>query len=152
MLKSGSGSIINISSCGAIFGKPAPMPYAAAKASLEGLTRSIAAHCRSLRYPVRCNCVMPGGVDTPATRNGMAGFGNDIESPEMTSYFANNMGRPDDVAGAILFLASDDACFVNSQVLIVDGGKNHSASFYPGQEAAARKTAPINVGNPSQKT
>jgi 3(or 17)beta-hydroxysteroid dehydrogenase len=150
MLKSGSGSIVNVSSSAAMFGKPSPMPYAAAKASLEGLTRSIAAHSRSLRYPIRCNCVMPGAVDTPLIREGIAGFGNDIKSPEMTTYFANNMGRPDDVAGAILFLASDDACFVNSQFLIVDGGKNHSAAFHPGEEAAVRKTASVSASGSRQ--
>ncbi|MCH4151215.1 MAG: SDR family oxidoreductase [Sphingobium sp.] len=125
MVKSGNGSIINISSCAAMFGYSVPMPYAAAKAAVHGMTRSIATHCRDNGYPVRCNVVMPGSVRTPLLVEAIRGWGADMESERTKKYIAS-LGSPRDMAGPILFLASDDGRYVNGEELLADGGKDRA--------------------------
>lgn len=125
MLKSGDGSIINISSCSAMFGYSVPMPYAAAKAAVHGLTRSIATHCRENGYPVRCNVVMPGSVRTPLLVDAIKNWGADMESEKTKNYIAS-LASTVDMAGPILFLATDEGRYVNGEELLVDGGKDRA--------------------------
>ncbi len=126
MRRAGYGSIINVSSNAAVFGYSAPLAYSAAKAAQHGLTRSIAAHCRKNGYPVRCNVVMPGGIDTPLVRATMAAAGADLNSPETIGYL-QSLGRPEDVAGMITFLASPAARHVSGEMILVDGAMSYSA-------------------------
>lgn len=125
MLRAGYGSIVNVSSNAAVFGYPAPLAYSAAKAAQHGLTRSIAAHCRAMRYPVRCNVVMPGGIDTPLVRRSMQEAGADLEAPETRAYL-QSLGRPQDVADVVTFLAGPGARHVSGEMILVDGAMSYS--------------------------
>jgi meso-butanediol dehydrogenase/(S,S)-butanediol dehydrogenase/diacetyl reductase len=109
------GSIINISSIHAIETTPMVACYAAAKAALLSLTRS--ASMEGKAKGIRVNAILPGAIDTPMlweNPNVKAG----IETIDITS-----VGKPEDIAGAIAFLASDDAAFVQGAMLRVDGGR-----------------------------
>lgn len=117
LLAKSGGAIVNISSTATLHGNWGL--YGITKAAVEGLTRSFAVE--GAPHGVRVNCVSPGWIATekdgelPAT--GTAG--GDWAMPP--SLF-NRMGTPEEIAAAVLFLASDDASFVTGQTLIVDGG------------------------------
>jgi NAD(P)-dependent dehydrogenase (short-subunit alcohol dehydrogenase family) len=109
------GSIINISSIHAIETTPMVACYAAAKAALLSLTRS--ASMEGKAKGIRVNAILPGAIDTPMlwdNPNVKAG----IEKIDIDS-----VGKPGDIAGAISFLASDEAEFVQGAMLRVDGGR-----------------------------
>ena len=128
MKKAGYGSIVNISSNGAVNGYPRVMAYAAAKAAVHGLTRSIAAHCRQSGYPIRCNAILPGGIATPMparsweSQPGM--------SKEVVDEYLQRIGKPVDLANACLFLASDEGRYVNGQCILVDGAMSNSVNAF----------------------
>jgi NAD(P)-dependent dehydrogenase (short-subunit alcohol dehydrogenase family) len=119
MKQAGSGSIVNISSSGAVVGYSFVLAYAAAKSAQHALTRSIAAHCRLHDYPIRCNAILPGGILTPMVEENI-GRRMDAGAPEVAAYF-ERLGRPSDIASVALFLASDEGRYVNGQCLLVDG-------------------------------
>lgn len=107
------GAIVNIASVHAVETTPLVATYAAAKAALLSLTRSAAIEAR----PVRVNAILPGAVDTPmlwANPNVKSG----VEVIDRAA-----VGRPEDLAAATAFLASDDASFVTGAALAVDGGR-----------------------------
>lgn len=118
MLEKGKGSIVNIASVGGLFGGRSGVSYSVSKHGVIGLTHSIAAHYAT--KGIRCNAVCPGGVATNiAVRNpnpiGMARL-------QATLPTAVRTADPIELANAVLFLASDDASFVNGAVLVADGG------------------------------
>ena len=117
-------SIINISSSYGIRPGGDMVAYSASKSSVMSMTRSIALHCAQADYPIRCNAVNPGAIHTP-----MMDFYLDLaeDKDEMYQIFANNhplkrVGQPDEVASAILFLASSEAAYITGASLPVDGG------------------------------
>jgi NAD(P)-dependent dehydrogenase (short-subunit alcohol dehydrogenase family) len=119
----GGGSIISTSSTLGLRGAPGAGAYSAAKAAVLGLTR-VAAQELASSY-VRVNCICPGGVVTPATLNEVG----DEPRPEalvrriLTSLHPTpRPGDVDDVASTAVWLASDEASFVNGQAIVVDGG------------------------------
>jgi NAD(P)-dependent dehydrogenase (short-subunit alcohol dehydrogenase family) len=117
LARSGKGAIVNISSTATLHGNWGT--YCIAKAAIEGLTRSLAAE--GAPHGIRANCVSPGWI---ATDNDAVEppSGNSSGQWDVPCALLKRMGVPAEIAGAVLFLASDDASFVTGQTLIVDGG------------------------------
>jgi NAD(P)-dependent dehydrogenase (short-subunit alcohol dehydrogenase family) len=115
--RSGKGAIVNISSTGALHGNWGL--FCVAKAGMEGLTRSLAAE--GAPYGIRANCVSPGWIATEhdATRHPSGSSSGKWENPPS---LLGRMGTPEEIASAVLFLASEEASFITGQTLIVDGG------------------------------
>ena len=116
MMKKRAGAIVNVSSIVGVHGNWGQTNYAASKAGIIGFTKSIARELGSRN--VRANVVAPGYVKTQLT---------DVLPEEATSAMLGNtplgrLGEPEDVAGAVRFLCSDDASFITGEVLLVDGG------------------------------
>ena len=116
MMKKRAGSIVNVSSIVGVHGNWGQTNYAASKAGIIGFTKSLARELGSRN--VRANVVAPGYVRTQLT---------DVLPDEATQAMLTNtplgrLGDPEDVAGAVRFLCSDDARFVTGDVLLVDGG------------------------------
>ena len=109
-----SGRIINISSVSGIMGNAGQANYAASKAGLIGLTKSVARELAS--RGVTCNAVAPGFIQTDMTEN----IGEDNTLRTMIPL--GRMGQPEDIAAAVAFLASDAAAYITGEVLRVDGG------------------------------
>lgn len=108
------GAIVNVSSVHAHQTTANVVPYAASKGAMEAFTRGLA--IENDLDKVRVNCVAPGAVDTP-----MLWDNPNVKSGKETVEGA--VGKPEDIAAAICFLASDEARFVNATTLVVDGGR-----------------------------
>jgi 3(or 17)beta-hydroxysteroid dehydrogenase len=117
MKDSGGGSIINMSSIASHLGYPIYFAYTAAKGAVRSMTRAIAVHCQMNGYNIRVNSLHPGAIDTPMVRNSAAELG--IENTEDLSPVVG-IGRPEDVANVVLFLASDESRFVNGSEIVID--------------------------------
>jgi NAD(P)-dependent dehydrogenase (short-subunit alcohol dehydrogenase family) len=115
----GGGAIVHIASRAAIRAKEAHGAYSASKAGILQLTQMAAVE--GARHGIRVNCVCPGFIDTPMTR-GMYDMDATIAAWKEVCPLGRP-GTPEDVARAMLFLASDDAAFVTGVALPVDGGR-----------------------------
>lgn len=109
------GAIVNVSSVHAVETTPLVASYAAAKAALLSLTRSAALEGEPLG--IRINALLPGAVDTPMLWNNP----NIVSGVEKVD--PRDVGKPEDIAASIAFLASDDAKFVQGAALLADGGR-----------------------------
>jgi 3-oxoacyl-[acyl-carrier protein] reductase len=116
MMKRRAGRIVNVSSIVGIIGNKGQSNYAASKAGLIGFTKSIAKEYASRGILV--NCIAPGFIETDMT----AALPEAAKATLLEGIALGRLGRPDDVAGAVLFLASDLAGYITGQVLVVDGG------------------------------
>jgi 3(or 17)beta-hydroxysteroid dehydrogenase len=121
------GSIINLSSVFGLVGG-AGAAYNASKGAVRLLSKSVAVHCGNMGYNIRCNSVHPGFIWTPLVKN-LVPFmeeGNLTEDglKEMLieRHPIGRLGEPEEVAKAILFLASDDSSFITGSELVIDGG------------------------------
>ena len=121
MNENDGGSIINMSSTGALLGYPIFFAYSAAKGAVRSLTKSVAVACQMKGYKIRCNSVHPGSIETPMVQlaEGRAGE----ERPVPTGVLPpGSVGAPSDVANLILYLASDESRFITGAEFIVDNG------------------------------
>lgn len=117
---SGGGSIVNITAMASVSGVGSLPGYSAAKAGIAGLTRSVAAHCRDNKYPVKVNAVAPGKFDTAMMRLGQETMGDD---PVFTQAVHESIGRPSDFANFVAFLASDESVGLTGHELLIDNGE-----------------------------
>ena len=116
MMRRRAGSIVNLTSVVGLHGNPGQTNYAASKAGIIGFTKSLARELGS--RGVRANAIAPGYIATGLT---------DVLSEEVRNAILGNtplgrLGTPEDVAGAVRFLCSDEASFITGEVLLVDGG------------------------------
>ncbi len=116
MMRKRSGSIVNITSVVGIAGNGGQTNYAASKAGIIGLTKSLAKEV-SVRG-IRVNAVAPGFVETDMT----AELADDLRKKAIEAIPLGRMGAPQDIAKAVAFLASDEAAYITGQTLVVDGG------------------------------
>lgn len=118
MLKQRSGKIINISSVSGILGNVGQANYAASKAGVIGLTKTMARELGSRGITV--NAIAPGFVDTEMTEV----LSEEIKESACRQIILGRFGKPEDIANAVVFLASDKADYITGQVISVDGGMN----------------------------
>jgi len=117
LLARGGGAIVNTSSASGQTGDLVRTAYGVSKAGVDGLTRYVATQYG--KRGIRCNAIAPGVIETPALRQNVP--------PEQVALFERHhltprLGTPEDIASAVVFLASDDAAFITGQILSVDGG------------------------------
>jgi NAD(P)-dependent dehydrogenase (short-subunit alcohol dehydrogenase family) len=119
MLEQGGGSIINISSVAGVKGGPvAGSAYIAAKHGVVGLTRSAASEYA--RKQIRVNCLAPAVIETPLAAESFAD--PELRAKVEAAHPIGRTGQPEDVAGAIAYLGSDEAAFITGTVFPIDGG------------------------------
>jgi len=116
MLRRRAGSIVNLTSVVGLHGNAGQVNYAASKAGIVGLTKSLAKELGN--RGVRANAIAPGYIDTELT----GVLPGEIRNLILGNTPLGRLGTPEDVAGAVRFLCSDEAGFVTGEVLLVDGG------------------------------
>ena len=116
MMRRRSGSIVNVTSVVGLRGNPGQTNYAASKAGIIGFTKSLARELGS--RGVRANVVAPGYVNTRLTDV----LPEEAQQAMLANTPLGRLGDPEDVAGAVRFLCSEEASFVTGEVLLVDGG------------------------------
>ncbi len=122
MIRTGGGIIINIGSGWSLKGGPRAAAYCAAKGGAGNLTRAMAIDHG--KHNIRVNCVCPGDVDTPMLQSECAQLGKNKEAfmHEAANRPLARVGSPDDIANAVLFLASPMSSWITGAALVVDGG------------------------------
>jgi 2-keto-3-deoxy-L-fuconate dehydrogenase len=123
MLARGGGSIVNMSSvASSIKGVPNRFAYGATKAAVIGLTKSVAADF--VTQGIRCNAICPGTVDTPSLHERLHASGD--YAAAWKAFVARQpmgrLGKPEEIAALVLYLASDEAAYTTGQAHVIDGG------------------------------
>ncbi len=118
MIPAKKGKIVNMCSLGGIMGIPNSAAYSASKGALLQMTKSLA--CEWARFGININCVCPGFVETPL-------IADNISNEKWVAYMnmrtpMRRLAQPEDVAGSVLFLASDMAQYITGTSIVVDGG------------------------------
>lgn len=116
MMKQKYGRVINTSSVAGVFGNAGQVNYAASKAGLIGITKSMAKELGSRGITV--NAIAPGVIETAMTD----AIPEDIKAKMLEGIALGRMGKTEEVAGLVSFLASDDASYITGQVIVIDGG------------------------------
>lgn len=139
MVPQGSGVIITTASPGGLIGGAGPHVYSATKAGVIGLTRSVAAELRP--RGIRVTAVVPGAIASAMTASALVGDAEDLKATVERMAQGSMLGRaglPEDLAGAVAFLASDDAGYITGSELFVDAGYTHASgsAFFAGEQHA----------------
>jgi len=121
-LRRSRGAIVSVSSMTGLVGQANGAIYVATKGAVISMTKALALELGA--DGVRVNCVCPAGVDTALMRNWAATMDNpeEVLRGQGTMHLMNRMATPDEIAGAVLFLASPDAAFITGTILPVEGG------------------------------
>ena len=114
---SGGGSIINMSSMASHLGYPVYFAYSAAKGAVRAMTKSVAVHCQTNKYRIRCNSIHPGAIETQMVRDATRELGMEMSMWEQSP---TGLGQPSDVANVVVFLASDESRYINGAEILVD--------------------------------
>ena len=119
MEQQGHGVIVNIASIAGLLAMPRNAAYAASKHAVIGLTRSVA--LEYIRKGIRINAVCPGYTNTPMVERGFAQ--NPVMGEQLVNMIpARRLGKPEEIAGAVMYLCSDEAAFMVGQTMVLDGG------------------------------
>ena len=119
MKDSGGGSIVNMCSTATHLGYPVFYAYSAAKGAVRSMTKSIAVHCQMNHYNIRCNSIHAGAIETPMVVKATQELGMQMSMYDQTPV---GLGKPEDVANLVLYLASDESRFVNATEIVIDNG------------------------------
>ncbi len=127
MKQTGGGSIVNISSIEGLVGDSRMVAYDASKAGIVLLSRSAALHCAKNKYNIRVNTVHPGFINTKMVQGFLKAISEDGDVARARAELEarhplGHLGEPDDVAYAVLYLASEESKFATGTELVVDGG------------------------------
>lgn len=125
MAKQGGGSIINISSVGGLVPDISQVAYGTSKAAINYLTRLIAVH--EAKNNIRCNAVLPGMTATDAVEKNLTGEFRDLFLRHIPF---NRMGKPEEIAAAVVYFASDESTYTTGQILTVSGGFGLATPLY----------------------
>jgi 3(or 17)beta-hydroxysteroid dehydrogenase len=123
--RSGGGSIINISSIAGIRGTAHIVAYGASKGAVRQLTKSVAQHCGRKGYRIRCNSIHPGMVRTPLGNDVLRHHWGDEDkgaAERVKGVPLGELGSVEDIAYAVLFLASDESRHITASEIVIDGG------------------------------
>ena len=121
MKEHGGGSIINIASTRALMSEPDSEAYAASKGGIVALTHALAASFS--KDHIRVNCISPGWIET--------GDYSKLREADHSQHFSGRVGRPEDIAGACLFLSSSENDFINGENIVIDGGMTRRMIYEP---------------------
>ena len=125
LMKERGGSIINMSSRSGMVGIPGAAAYASSKAAVRNHTKTVALYCAEKKYGIRCNSLHPGAILTPIWEP-MLGSNENTRQQSLAALTANiplgHMGTPQDVAYAVLYLASDESSYMTGTEITLDGG------------------------------
>lgn len=136
MLERGGGAIVNTASAAAFYGSGSLAAYGTSKAGVVALTRNVATAYGDRN--IRCNAVAPGVVVAREAQDRLGGPMGPTLRRYTTSHLTGRLGYPEEIAAAVAYLASDDAAFVNGEVLRVDGGFTaHSPTYATDRERRA---------------
>ena len=125
MAKQGGGSIINISSVGGLVPDISQVSYGTSKAAINYLTKLIAVH--EAKNNIRCNAVLPGMTATDAVENNLTGEFRELFLRHIPF---GRMGKPEEIAAAAVYFASDEAAYTTGQILTVSGGFGLATPLY----------------------
>lgn len=125
MAKQGGGSIINISSVGGLVPDISQVAYGTSKAAINYLTKLIAVH--EAKNNIRCNAVLPGMTATDAVEKNLTGEFREIFLRHIPF---NRMGKPEEIAAAAVYFASDESVYTTGQILTVSGGFGLATPLY----------------------
>lgn len=125
MQRAGYGRIINISSEAGRLGSKGGAVYAAAKGAVIAFTRSLARE--NARYAITANVIAPGPIETQMVRDAVAIGGDKLREAMLSATLLRRLGKPEEIAAAAVFLASDEASYITGETLGVSGGMGISA-------------------------